>query len=75
MDINFMKWLKNIPSFSIARPFQKYTPKWYFWYANIPSGNPGLENQARTSSYLYSLLKSAAARYGEGDRSNLFSAL
>jgi hypothetical protein len=30
----------NIPPSSIARPSKIY-PNWYFWFENMPSGNPG----------------------------------
>jgi hypothetical protein len=29
----------GIPNFSIPRPSNIY-PNWYFWFENIPSGNP-----------------------------------
>jgi hypothetical protein len=32
------KTIPNVPTFSIPRPH------WYFWYENMPSGNPGLGN-------------------------------
>jgi hypothetical protein len=32
----------NIPTSSIARPSKMY-PNWYFWFGNMPSGNPVLE--------------------------------
>jgi hypothetical protein len=35
MDINILNEHKIYQHF----PFQKY-PNWYFWYENIPSGNP-----------------------------------
>jgi hypothetical protein len=33
------KWPLNVPASSIARPSKIY-PNWYFWFKNIPSGNP-----------------------------------
>jgi hypothetical protein len=34
------KWPQNMPASSISRPFKIY-PNWYFWFENMPSGNPG----------------------------------
>jgi hypothetical protein len=31
----------HTPTFSIPRP-SNINPNWYFWFENIPSGNPGL---------------------------------
>jgi hypothetical protein len=39
MTINYTKLSYNIPTSYITRPSQIY-PKWYFWFENIPSGNP-----------------------------------
>jgi hypothetical protein len=38
-DCNYYKCPKNIPTFSIPRPFKIYQ-NWDFWFDNIPSGNP-----------------------------------
>jgi hypothetical protein len=36
---------KNIPTFSITRPFKVY-PNWDFWYGNtISSGNPDVTHK------------------------------
>jgi hypothetical protein len=40
MTVKYFKWLLNIPALSILRPSEIY-PNWYFWFENVPSGNPG----------------------------------
>jgi hypothetical protein len=45
MTITYAKWslkFQNILTISIPRPTKIY-PNWYFWYENIPSGNPAYE--------------------------------
>jgi hypothetical protein len=37
--IKYSKPTDNIPTFSVARPAKIYQT-WYFWFANIPCGNP-----------------------------------
>jgi hypothetical protein len=39
MAVVHSKSPKNITTFSIPRPSKIY-PNWYFWFENIPSGNP-----------------------------------
>jgi hypothetical protein len=36
MAVLYLKWLHNIPTFSIPRPSKIY-PHWDFWFENIPS--------------------------------------
>jgi hypothetical protein len=39
------EWSLNLPTTYIARPYKVY-PNWYFWFENIPSGNPGVHSKA-----------------------------
>jgi hypothetical protein len=41
MAVKWIKWTINIPSSSIVSP-SKICPNYYFWFENIPSGNPAL---------------------------------
>jgi hypothetical protein len=34
---------KNVPTFSISKPFKVYPNLDYFWFENKPSGNPGVD--------------------------------
>jgi hypothetical protein len=43
MAIKYTKWLENLPTSSIARPSKIY-PNWNFWFENMPSGNPDVED-------------------------------
>jgi hypothetical protein len=48
MNLKYTEWPNNMPNVRKIyqhTPFQRlqqYTQIWYFWYANITPGNPGL---------------------------------
>jgi hypothetical protein len=48
MAVNYTKWPKNIPTFSIPRPSKLY-PNWDFWSKNKPSGNPDTHTKKEKS--------------------------
>jgi hypothetical protein len=48
MAVNYTKWPKNIPTFSIPRPSKLY-PNWEFWSKNKPSGNPDTHTKKEKS--------------------------
>jgi hypothetical protein len=39
MTTKYTKWTENLPTSSVARPFQ-ICPNWDFWFENKPPGNP-----------------------------------
>jgi hypothetical protein len=53
MTIKCTKQLKNIPTLSIPRPSKIY-PNWYFWFENMPSGNPApLRNEQQVAFFCF----------------------
>jgi hypothetical protein len=58
MTGKLIKWPQNIPTYSTSR-LSKIYPNWYFWFENIPSGNPGPnpETEARGATKTQNLTK------------------